>query len=447
MINRIVFFQPRTLAADNYLNSAGAEQRWAPWAALVLSPIALKAGISVDLIDARVTPENWADRVAKLDKTDLLAVSVMTGHAIRDAVVASKIAREHGIKVVWGGPHVTLFPQQTLQQAPVDAVIPGFGYEPLSLLIDQVLKGNWPDKHNNGIFVKDDNTWPVNVKTAPYNRIPDSLLGPADLDLIPEWDPYLNEDVAIASRTVNFITSEGCGRRCTYCSEPRTSEGVWLTRNVEASVAVAQELTQKCKANGLKLHDPNFFHDLGRALEFARSFFKIIGLPWAATLHPADLSAISQYDLAQLAQLGLVRVLVGLESPDPKIVRLAGKQYDPVIIPQLVTKLANAGIRGMFTFIVGWPDASPNHYEKTIKCAFEVRDTWNEHQAKIHFLEPWPGTPIFELLVRRGFQAPATLNEWADIDYYQARYNAIHDQSQISKVRAANNMLSPYVNA
>lgn len=446
-VKRIVFLQPRTLASDNYLNSNREEQRWAPWAALLLCPTVLRAGMSVALIDARVNPSTWSKDVAELTVSDVLAVSVMTGHAIRDAVQASEVARERGSKIIWGGPHVTLFPQQTLRQAPVDAVLPGFGYEPLAELMAFLKRGRWPGAHSSGVFVRNDATWPAMTTGRQGNRVFGDSLDEPHLDLVEDWQPYLNADVAIADRTVNFITSEGCERRCTYCSEPRTSGMRWLTRDIERSVAVAKDLITRSGANGLKLHDPNFFHDMPRALAFARQFSRNVGVPWAATMHPADLAAVPRDVLDELAQLGLARVLVGLESPNPKLVRLAGKEYDPATIPQLVSKLAHVRIRGMFTFIVGWPNATEDHYSQTIECAFNIREIWEDHQAKIHFLEPWPGTPIFNLLVRRGFQHPATLSEWADIDYYQARYAAIHDQSKVREVRAANKELSPYVDA
>jgi len=181
---------------------------------------------------------------------------------------------------------------------------------------------------------------------------------------------------------------------------------------------------------------------MNRALRFARLFAQEVSLPWAATMHPADLAAAPSDCLGQLARDGLVRVLVGLESPDPKIVRLAGKHYDPACIPELALKLAYHGIRGMFTFIVGWPDADAGHYGRTIDCAFGICHVWEEHQAKIHFLEPWPGTPIFELLARRGFRFPETLTQWADIDYYQAKYAMIHDPARVGEVRDANRRLS-----
>ena len=101
----------------------------------------------------------------------------------------------------------------------------------------------------------------------------------------------------------------------------------------------------------------------------------------------------------------------------------------------------------MFTFIVGWPGADHNHYEATVESAYGIRAIWSEHQAKIHFLEPWPGTPIYRLVVKQGFVSPKSLLEWSNIDYYQAQFMQIHDVSITDAIRRANAELSPYVDA
>jgi anaerobic magnesium-protoporphyrin IX monomethyl ester cyclase len=268
-----------------------------------------------------------------------------------------------------------------------------------------------------------------------------------DLNLITDWEPYVNADVAIAPRTVNYVTAEGCHRRCTFCSEPATGAGAWYVRPMQRSVEVITDMVARAGADGVKLHDPNFFHAADRAGLFADLFAAQVRLPWAASLHPADLIAYNDQALHRLAGAGLRRVLMGLESPVPALVRLAGKRYDPALIPTMAARLAAAGIRGMFTFIVGWPGADPLHYQSTIDAAFGIRDIWDEHQCKIHFLEPWPGTPIHTMVTRQGFTYPDTLAGWAQIDYYHAQYAQLHDPHYTAVVRAANAQLSPYVNA
>jgi anaerobic magnesium-protoporphyrin IX monomethyl ester cyclase len=133
-LQRVVFFQPRTWAAAHYTNGAGAEQTWTPWFAPFLAGAARAAGLHTELVDARIDP-CWRQRIAAIGPADVLAASVMTGAAITDAVEASTVARELGAYVIWGGPHPTLFPQQTLQQSPAHAVVPTFGYAGLQLLL------------------------------------------------------------------------------------------------------------------------------------------------------------------------------------------------------------------------------------------------------------------------------------------------------------------------
>lgn len=124
MHQRVWFFQPRTQAKANYANGGGEEQTWTPWFACFLSRAARAAGLQPGLIDARVG-DGWRAQVGCLGPGDVLAASVMTGAAITDAMEASQLARERGAYVVWGGPHVTLFPQQSLVESPAHAVVPG----------------------------------------------------------------------------------------------------------------------------------------------------------------------------------------------------------------------------------------------------------------------------------------------------------------------------------
>ncbi|HED12043.1 MAG TPA: hypothetical protein ENI62_00020, partial [Gammaproteobacteria bacterium] len=259
LIERVVFFQPRTFASSNYRTSAGSEQMWPPWAALVLAPIAQQARMTVTLVDARVEQSRWTSTLGELSPYDLLAITVMTGKAIHDAVLASEIAKSHGCRVIWGGPHVSLFPMETLEQAPVDAVIPGFGYEPLARLLGVINRDGWPKRSIDGVLVRSVN---VNRLAVRKNYSAGTFPVPsASLDLITDWEPYINEDVAIASRTISSITSEGCSRRCTYCSEPQTSNSTWYTRDVSNVVKQTADLCQRSNANGVKFNDPNLFHD------------------------------------------------------------------------------------------------------------------------------------------------------------------------------------------
>lgn len=453
VITDVWLFQPRTMAKPNYANGAGREQTWTPWWACYLAPAAAAAGLRAHLVDARTCP-GWRQQAARLGPGDVLAVTAMTGAALRDAIEASQAARSAGAYVVWGGPHATLFPAQCLAESAAHAVIPGPGYDGFALLLRRLAGiAGPPAPGDPPILTEDGGLLPLpSARPVPRPASGRSVVAaagqPPSLDLIGTWEDYVNPDVAIAGRTVNYVTSEGCVRKCTFCSEPQTSGHAWHVRPVAAAVDVIADMAGRARATGIKLHDPNFFADAGRAGDFARHMAARVGLPWAASLHPADLQAMPDGQLRAAAADGLCRVLVGLETPVPELIRLSGKRYDPAGIPQMARRLAAAGIRGMFTFIVGWPGADPAHYQQTIDCAFAIRETDPRHQCKIHFLEPWPGTPVSRLLERRGYgPMPATLQGWADVDYYQAQVAGLHDPAWTQAVRDANHALSPYVDA
>ena len=58
---------------------------------------------------------------------DLVGVRVLTGPPIPRAILVSKVAKELGKIVVWGGPHPTILPEQTLNENYIDAVVIGEG--------------------------------------------------------------------------------------------------------------------------------------------------------------------------------------------------------------------------------------------------------------------------------------------------------------------------------
>lgn len=437
---KVIYFQPRLNAERNYRNGGGVEQVWCPWWALLLHQHARPWAADAALVDARCDP-HWRESLsAALAPGCVLAVSVMTGHAIRDAVAASELGRAGGAAVVWGGPHPTLFPEQVAAQPFVDHVVTGFGAQAFGRLLEARSAGRVPASVVDSRGAK--GPTPVAVLKGPVTA---AAYAPA-VDLVGSWEPYVNADQAIGDRAVNLVTSEGCLRRCTYCSEPTTSAHSTLLYDVDACAAVAATVTAAAGADGLKLHDPNFLHYPDRGLRFGALLHAACGLAWAATIHPADLLDLADADLAQLAAYGLRRVLVGLESPVQALVNLAGKRYDTARIPELADKLARHGIAGMFTFIVGWPDADAGHYRATIDAAFALRAVSPRHQAKIHFLEPWPGTPLFTLLARRSPQPRRSLLDWAAIDYYFAHL-PLHDAGWEATIRSANEELSPYVEA
>ncbi len=86
---------------------------------------------------AAATPQSMGDPILvdetleKLDESaiqpgDIVGISVHTGNALRGYAVG-KLAHERGAKVVYGGIHATLFPEEPFEYGAADVVVKGDG--------------------------------------------------------------------------------------------------------------------------------------------------------------------------------------------------------------------------------------------------------------------------------------------------------------------------------
>jgi len=113
---------------------------------------------------------------------------------------ASLAAREQGSYVVWGGPHPTLFPRQTLEQSPAHAVVPGFGYAGLRLLLDRLTGGDRAPGPAARVLTETgdlpgvEGCPQVGASTGRAGALVDAVDAEPDLDVIGDWEPYVNAD-------------------------------------------------------------------------------------------------------------------------------------------------------------------------------------------------------------------------------------------------------------
>jgi radical SAM superfamily enzyme YgiQ (UPF0313 family) len=157
---------------------------------------------------------------------DLVGISIHTFNAIHGYALASKV-RERGATIVFGGPHSSIYPEETLRYG--DAVVTGDGE-----LVWRQLIADYADARLR--------------KTYSGGRIPGESFTPARWDVMP-LDRYL-----IAS----IQTVRGCPKSCSFCS-------VWVQDGrmprVRATDAILQEVQYLYRA-GFRLvmfADDNFY--------------------------------------------------------------------------------------------------------------------------------------------------------------------------------------------
>ena len=103
-----------------------------PFGVLCASSLLNKENYKIKVIDQR-TDKNWKNQIKSALKSNPLfvGISTMTGSQIYYALEMAKTVRKNNkdIKIVWGGTHPTIIPQQTLENEYVDIIVRGEGEE------------------------------------------------------------------------------------------------------------------------------------------------------------------------------------------------------------------------------------------------------------------------------------------------------------------------------
>ena len=165
---------------------------------------------------------------ASIQSGDVVGIGIHTGNALRGYQVG-KMARARGARVIFGGIHATLYPEEAIELGGAHSVVKGDG--------DVV----WQDA------VKDCLSGSLHVIYEGGRIEPDQFL-PARWDLLPQ-DRYMWASVQ---------TVRGCAKHCSFCSVWRTDGQRPRQR---ASDGVMDEIVQ-LRRKGFRfiaLADDNFY--------------------------------------------------------------------------------------------------------------------------------------------------------------------------------------------
>jgi radical SAM superfamily enzyme YgiQ (UPF0313 family) len=137
------------------------------------------------------------------------------GGQIRNALHLSSIIKSFSskTKIVFGGPHVNVLPEETLKNQYIDAVLFGPGQNSFPLFI-RALINNAEYQNVPGLIMKINNELLYGIE----NNLSNQDLLPYCFDFV-DICQYIQKDSTIADRTVNYISTQGCAFSCRFCYE------------------------------------------------------------------------------------------------------------------------------------------------------------------------------------------------------------------------------------
>lgn len=376
-----------------------------PVAYLVLSGFLEKHGIPCRIIDTRAEDYRSYDYSNAL----FLGMTALTGAMIGNGLdIADHVRKQNpDLPIIWGGPHPSSLPAETLEHPLVDAVCIGEG-EPVVLPLAQALLEGKSIDGIPGLL-----TSTSSLKRAAW----------MDLNEIPPL-PYekLKLERYQNGSFFEFATSRGCPHRCVFCynlafnRDPDTGNPSYRFQSAEHAVEQLEIVCKKHKMQMAGFVDDNLFGRRQRPLEIAQGIIKKgLDFRWFANCVASYFRGFDDAYMRALKDAGCFRLDIGGESGSPDILNMVGKGTRPSDLLNSAKKCHKVGIVPSYSFIIGWPDETDEDLEMTLsvidQLAREVPCVWING---VYVITPFPGTPYLDIAVEGGFVPPGSLQGWAD---------------------------------
>lgn len=357
-------------------------------------------GVEVDYYDERIQPRSELD-LALAREPAVIGVTAITSFQILRGMKLTRYVRRRRprVKMVWGGVHPTMCPEQTLADPDIDFVIMREGEETLFQLVLALDRGGDPSSLA-GLAWSRDGRATINParELLDVDELPFPYSGKAE-ELLPR---YVLPGAGFP--TVGYQSSRGCPHRCRYCYNTFFNN-CRLRVKSEAKIRRELELLTRLGVERLFFYDDSMGGSravIRRLNAVLRDFnFRWWGSP--------RLDCIDEEIIRNFQANGCEWLFFGIESPLPHILSYIEKGLTRDDIEKGVEIMRNSSITTTYSLMIGFPGES---YEDALTVLDFADELARRHPAAETVVQPYaplPGSALYDEAVAEGF-SPRTLS-------------------------------------
>ncbi len=312
----------------------------------------------------REKASEYLERVYQAGDVYLFTVNTLT---VYFAAAMARMIRERGGKTAAGGPNTGFAPLRSLllHSGAFDAVVQGEGD---GIVVDLIrwMRGENQVPPAGTHWLEGD----VLRSLAP--------LPPVSLDDL----PYPNFRGTLVREFVPILSSRGCPRKCSFCSE--TSNWVsWRYRDAAKVIAEMDARAAQFSCNSFHFHDDS----INGSLRFMDQFCELLtqrGAPysWESFCCPEGLD---DQRLERMRKAGCVLLKVGVQSFSPNVLMAMRRRPDVEALKRSILFGASLGISIRFDMLIGFPGETDQDFQQSLEVLDSVLD-----QAPQVFFSPNP---------------------------------------------------------
>lgn len=311
--------------------------------------------------------------------------------------------------IVFGGAHATMDSKSIVETGIADVVVRGEGEITVVELLYAFKKGA-PIKDILGLTYRDSSGEVCMTPDRPLIEDIDTLPQPAWHKL--DMDIYLKYSKVISPFSMNYpvaslITSRGCPYDCIFCSTKNMWKRKWRADSPQKVVDEIEFLVRHYGVKEIIIQDDNFIVNKKRIETICDLLIeKNLGI----TLHnPAGLTAWTvDYDLLKkMMQAGFYRVLLPVETGNPKTLTFIRKRVNLEKVLETVKMANKLGLWTQANFIIGFPYETKEDILITIRYAFKSGFDF----AAFLIAQPFAGAEMYDIFKKEGLLNENSINK------------------------------------
>lgn len=284
-----------------------------------------------------------------------------------------------------GGPHVSIFPKETILLKHIDSIVIGDGEVPFLEICQQVINNGKLDQNYiapgtytkesvesgvtmNGYVIKDLNSLPL----------PDlTLLG----DHKRYRDFFSNKIMGI------LTTSRGCPFKCYYCWSEKSR---YRSFSIEHIMTIMRDYKERA-VEYIEFWDDTFNPNKKRLDQFADTLQKEnLGLTWS--IRGAVVQHISFETMVKLKKMGLRIIQFGVETGNERFLKYLNKRIDHKKVQNAIDACHSAGVRTVVNMMINLPGQNKKEILDDFRMLQKIKPTY----ININIYNWAPGTIIYE---------------------------------------------------
>lgn len=392
---------------------------------MVIGTILKNHGVSVTVIDGALDPDYQERCLAACGKELFIGFSVMTSQVPMALELSEKIKNAYPkSKIVWGGVHSTLFPEQTAANLNIDVAVVNEGNSTVLDLIEWAINRK-PLSEILGIAYRD----PAGQVCVNGPNAPDVIdqLPHFDFDLLDierylqagsVWMREFRPEAGEPLRVMPILSGLGCCYKCQFCINVILRRR-YRHRDAQSIIDEIKRLQERYQANAFVFYDEDFFINKKRLKEFLdlieKEHLKFYWRAWARVNYFNE-RYLSSEMIDRLERNGLRSIVMGAESGSETVLQLISKGIKPADTRRSAEMLRSTKITPRYSFIVGLEGESRDDTIQTYQlCLDLLKANPRTDIAGPFVFRYYPGSPIFNRITQEyTIRMPAELTEWGE---------------------------------